>query len=447
LAIDKAIGIYDNNCAAMLRKNCAGEISMKNTPLFCKAADAISEMLNDYIFMVDFRERPSDFSRKCILNFTVTMLTSINFIAKSMQMELSNFFKTVADSGKTVKTSAFFAARAKIKVGAFKRLFRITADLAASSPEMKTLKGFRIFAVDGSTCILPNSESNRKEFGTSGGVAAARASVVADVLNSCCIIDAIFSKFFKGEGKLAWIHLENIASYALNCIILFDRGYISAKMLSSLQAKHMNFLFRVKSKWNSQADHAKLNKDQFMWITVKKQKFWVRIAKFKLPSGETEMLITNLGADIFSFSELKELYFKRWAIETNYRSIKSIVQMENFSGTSPVYINQDFYITMMLENLMSFAKIESDAIIQKRIASEGKSLKYAQKTNENILAGTLKNALIYIILTKSAAERHRMCIDFIKEISGFTVPIRPGRSFGRKKKNNNKYPNNQKKSL
>ena len=40
----------------------------------------------------------------------------------------------------------------------------------------------------------------------------------------------------------------------------------------------------------------------------------IRIVKFKLKTGEVEILATNLTSEEFSMMELKSLYKKRWEI-------------------------------------------------------------------------------------------------------------------------------------
>ena len=55
-----------------------------------------------------------------------------------------------------------------------------------------------------------------------------------------------------------------------------------------------------------------------------------RIFMFKLPSGEVEMLISNL----FNLpdEEFKPLYFKRWGIEIKYDVVKNKSELPNFNG-------------------------------------------------------------------------------------------------------------------
>lgn len=80
------------------------------------------------------------------------------------------------------------------------------------------------------------------------------------------------------------------------------------------------------------------------------------VFKLKLASGIIETLITNIFDEDFSVADFKELYFKRWGIEVKYNEIKSKLQIENFSGETPIAIDQDFYATMYLANMVALAK-------------------------------------------------------------------------------------------
>ena len=48
----------------------------------------------------------------------------------------------------------------------------------------------------------------------------------------------------------------------------------------------------------------------------------IRIVKVKLKTEDIEILATNLNENEFTKEELKELYAKRWTIETGYDKLK-----------------------------------------------------------------------------------------------------------------------------
>jgi len=49
----------------------------------------------------------------------------------------------------------------------------------------------------------------------------------------------------------------------------------------------------------------------------------------------------------------KDLYFERWKIETFYDRLKNIINIENFSGTSPQFILQEFNCALYMSNMQT----------------------------------------------------------------------------------------------
>jgi hypothetical protein len=61
--------------------------------------------------------------------------------------------------------------------------------------------------------------------------------------------------------------------------------------------------------------------------------------------NSTEVLATNLWEEEGHWaSEFKELYSKRWSIETNISLKKNILQLESLSGLTVHSILQDFML-------------------------------------------------------------------------------------------------------
>jgi len=54
-----------------------------------------------------------------------------------------------------------------------------------------------------------------------------------------------------------------------------------------------------------------------------------------------EILISNLFDESLKIQNFKELYFKRWAV-VRYDELKNHLEIENFSGTTRIAIEQDF---------------------------------------------------------------------------------------------------------
>jgi hypothetical protein len=61
----------------------------------------------------------------------------------------------------------------------------------------------------------------------------------------------------------------------------------------------------------------------------------VRLMKFTLPTGETEVLLTTLlDQGQYPTAEFYQVYGWRWGNETYYNRLKNIVEVERFSGVA-----------------------------------------------------------------------------------------------------------------
>jgi IS4 transposase len=61
----------------------------------------------------------------------------------------------------------------------------------------------------------------------------------------------------------------------------------------------------------------------------------------------------------------RELYYKRWPIETKYNQLKQKFELENFSGRLAEHIKQDFYAMMTVSNMLSSGLREANETIPK----------------------------------------------------------------------------------
>jgi len=202
-----------------------------------------------------------------------------------------------------------------------------------------------------------------------------------------------------------------------NDLILFDRGYPSRDFIQFIEGKQLKYLMRVSSGFLKVVVNAP-DKDQVIEVKYNGDSLKIRVLKFELNSGVIETLITNIFDEDFSVADFKELYFKRWGIEVKYNEIKNKLQIENFTGATQIAIEQDFYATMYLTNMVSLAKKDADQDIKEKY--KDKNLKYEYKVNTNILIGKLKDNLILMMLEWSPRKRSKMLKE-IKANSNFKL--------------------------
>src|SRR6056297_1411967 len=285
----------------------------------------------DYIFMIKNRKNPQDFSRKRKMGFKDTLLFMMNMVKKTLQVELNKFLEEILDKTELISKQAYSEARKKIKPEAFIELNNnVINGLYRDVEDLELWNGYRLCAIDGTVLEIPNTEKLRKEFGASknqrGEVARAKASCIYDVLNEV-IIKSNIDGYKTGEREIAKSMIKQIDT---NCkykdLMIFDRGYPSAEMVSFLYDKKIDFLMRVKLNFSNQIIKATQN-DQIIYMRYNDKDYPVRVIRVKISDNVLEVLISSLLDEEVKAKDFKELYFRRWNIETKYDDLKNKLQI------------------------------------------------------------------------------------------------------------------------
>ena len=202
-------------------------------------------------------------------------------------------------------------------------------------------------------------------------------------------------------------------------LYLFDRGYPSEELIRRL-SNQSHYLMRVRAKFNKKIDQLPLGSHVItMYGDIR-----VRVFKFTLPSGEIEMLISNLFD--LPDEEFKPLYFKRWRIEIKYDVVKNKLELPNFNGFTENIILQDFWISMYMLNIAAVAKHEADAKIQAERADKDNAYEY--QANVNTIIGSLRNRFADAVFSRSKRIRVMKINRILIELQHSVVPIRPGKT-------------------
>jgi hypothetical protein len=348
----------------------------------------ISELLKDYTFMLDGRADPSCFSRKGKIGFSNLMMFMLNFLNKSTQQELTDFFKLIGCEKDTVTQQAFSQARQKVKAEAFIRLLKVSTQTMSSVDDLTLFKDFRISAIDGSLISLENTPELHSYFGISGNggnAVTARASILYDGLNDT-IIDAKIVPYSCGERELAKQHIDALCAFEPHKdLIIFDRGYPSAELIAYMMNRKIHYLMRVPRSFNRHINAISTSFGKVS-ITYAGKKYDTNIIKFPLPSGEIETLITDINDQSFTLDKWKKLYFMRWPVETKFDKLKNKLQFENFSGKTVLAVKQDFYASMFLLNVIASFKYVSDAEIENKNKITDNKLEYQTNVNQMVVS-------------------------------------------------------------
>lgn len=419
---------------------------------FLGAVQVSLEMINDVMFMCESRTKSTYFTRQGENNklpFAPMIWFCLYFVKKTLQLELNDFFQQLRPGDISISKQGFSQARQKLSPTAFIKLTDAVITWFYEGGVPNTFHGYRLLAIDGSVLQLNNVPSLRGAFGAAGNekrtYPRAYAAVLYDLENKLTLASTI-TKYATPERGVAIGLLEKLQQFPPQKeLILFDRGYPSRGMFHYLAKHHFHFLMRCPRHAMQEINQSVLP-DQWIELQAEGEYLSLRVLRILLETGEEEILVTNLLEEEFDRQFFKELYFKRWGIEGYYRELKSPLQLENFTGATPIAIEQDFYAAVYLDNMVSIVKHEANERIRQE--HQGKQLTHNYQVNANLLIGTLKSCLLQMFLATTPGKREAIFQQMIQEVIRQKIPIRPGRKCGRPmKKWVNKHPYNKKQCL
>jgi len=390
--------------------------------------DQTHDIINGEAYLLENRTSDKHFTRQGKLPFVVIIMFILNFLSKSLTTEL-RFFSYNTGLVQSVTKQAISKARKKIKPEAFKHIFEKAVEtfMQGSLPKYR---GFRVFGFDGTELYVEPTKENIEKFGQKEKRDNCKAKVSTLVfLPTRFIVHAAIDRYDTGEREMAMGHLDYFERFKSGKdLFIGDRGYPSAEFIGHMERKGYKYLLRVRKKFNTEIDETD-KEDFYADLEHAGERLKVRVIKLELPSGETEVLLTNLGRRSFKKAEFMALYFMRWPIETNYNTIKNNLEIESFSARRYDSILQDFWATMYLSNIVSLAKEESDALISE--SDKDKGLKNSYQTNEKELINILKWKLVLCLMNESPKKRSQLFMEIAEMATGHKSEIRPGRSFVR----------------
>lgn len=364
-------------------------------------------------FIEKHRIKPTDFTRERSLPFHKVFLLLINFLTRSLQSELDNFFRVLLNKElpvNEVTKGAFSLARKKLNYTAFVELDKTQIDYFYETADYATWHGFRLLGVDGSISRLPTSNEIMVKYGvhdtseTGTPITYARLSQAYDLLNNITI-DAILSTYDNNEHALA---LQHSTVFEPNDLILYDRNYASFWMFSLLIHKQTKFCARLKvGSWKiakqlaksgmkeltTEIYPSKASKRKCKELGLSTAPISLRFICIELITGEKEVLITNLlNTDLYPYDVFPGLYQLRWQVGESYKIMKSRLEIENFSGKSCLSIVQDFHAKIFSCNLTSILVNSTNDIVQKIC----KNRKRKYKTNFTQALNRMKNSIVLL---------------------------------------------------
>lgn len=372
-----------------------------------------------------------------MLTFSVVVMLVLAKSTKSLQAMLNEIVPRLSGVRTTVSNTAYSKARAKLRHTAFIELNKMCVLPAVyEDGDYETYKGLRVLAVDGSKIMVPDNASTNAYFGSfdstspivSNTYCMGLASVLYDVVNGVCI-DAVFANGHAAEADLA---IDSLKLTDENDLVIYDRGYCSFRMLNAASDAKGHFLIRChRRSFGVTRDMFEGKGPEDITVTLEPgykhlrqgldKPVRVRFLRVVLDTGEIEVLSTSLlDQDAHPAEDFKDLYWKRWGVETFYGILKGRLDIENFTGLSSESVLQDFHASVFLTGMEAvFTKDANDEL-------QARDTVHNYKVNKAVSFNAIKSRAFELILSDKPIDA------VIEELDALfltnPVAIRPGRS-------------------
>lgn len=344
-----------------------------------------------------------------------------------------------------VTVSAWSRARQKFSHRAFIELTNVLLEDLVP----RTWQGFRLYAIDSSTAMLPSSPEVIDYFGCATGqgdraVPMGRISLVHDVLNHLTV-DASLKSYHTSEIRLAFDQLNNLGDLS-QCLFLLDRGYNSFPLAKWIVQHGGHFCFRLRANLNL-CSHLKksgqaLQLTSFKCGHYKAKKLcrdlqlpldpipvWVvRIDRGKRPYFLATSL-TQLPKGV-SPLDLQLLYQLRWFVEESFRQKKCRLSIENFTGKNVEAVYQDFHAKVFSENLAMWLLQP----LEERLDIVYPNRNHTYRINRSEAFSKLKDTIV-LLFYRSRITHLLRALD--KLLIRCLSVVRPGRASPRRRKGRN----------
>jgi len=192
-------------------------------------------------------------------------------------------------------------------------------------------------------------------------------------------------------------------------IIIMDRGYYSENLLFLLNDKGLHPIFRLKKSMLVVKQIIEKGQTSMNTNIVRNNKsIKFRIVTYTINDNKYYLGTTIMNHTVSYF---KDLYWKRWSVEINFRESKYLLSLNNILSRNQIKVRQDIYIHNILFLIHSFIKNH----IQKTLPSD----KFINTKN---LFSMIINKILYPVLyneiTVSTKEMiERICSGLSKSLA------------------------------
>ncbi len=320
-----------------------------------------------------FRRTATAFTRQRQLPLSRVAVLIVRGHKVSQQTALNKVFSELAVVEQVPTSSAYCQARQKLDPALFVHLNQqLVTDfytLSADDHSLVRWHGHRLLGVDGTLLNLPDTAETRRVFSVASNQHTDYVQATAVVLYDLGNDLGLAASLGPISGEKGPLFQQLWAATQPDDVSVLDRNFADYELIARAVQAGRHVVIRCPYQFNAiKAFREAPTNDQVIDLSapdaaslrelvrqrVLPPTLRVRLLKFTLPSGETEVLLTDLcDPTRYSRAEFFPLYGRRWQQETYYHRFKHIFEVERWSGQRVLAICQDFFGVLFLMTLES----------------------------------------------------------------------------------------------
>jgi hypothetical protein len=363
-----------------------------------------------------------------------------------LQNNLNRFYKAMGEIEQVPTASAYCQARRKLKPELFVYLNDRTLERfyagGPDQPPRDSWKGRRLLGVDGSYLNLPDTAETRQHYSLQKTPAGVRVQALACVLYDLRHEVGLKASLTPKRAEKCFLFEQVAQATRPGDVLVMDRLFADYAVLAFCLGQGRDFVLRLPRRGFAVVQRFRRSQQQDQVVELQMpstQKRWVqqyglaetirvRLVKVVLDSGEVELLATSLlDAQQYPGPELKTVYGWRWGVETYWDRLKNLLEVERFSGSSVLAIEQDFYGMLFLTTLESVLSQPDQAELAQASPAHG----YAQQVNHSVGYAALLDSVVELLMDPAHnAEQTLAALHHLFQTN--PTLCRPGRKYPRK---------------
>lgn len=274
----------------------------------------------------------------------------------------------------------------------------------------------RYIAVDGTQINLHKKLKDSYDISKNKEYCSALVSSLIDVDTKIPINYSVFKSFNERA-----VLLDQLKYIRANDVLIMDRGYYSKYLANQLIDKNINFIFRLPKHLNI-IKNLKTNSEKLIDYKTKNKEIKLKYVSYTV--NQTKYYVVTTLVDK-SIEFIKEHYWKRWTVETDFRHCKYDLSMLSIKSKSKLGVEQSIAIHNFILIVTSYIEyLLKDPI-------NGNNYKINKKNTIHITIDKILGLLIYGNNSKKTINKIQKILSIIKSVVSL---IKKGRSFKRCKR-------------